>query len=73
MKKGIVLLTAIVAIAVMFLGKASDKVVESKLFLENVEALAADEFGHYICIGSGNIVCNTGEKVEYLLTPFSLD
>lgn len=73
MKKVIVLFTAIVATAVMYLGKTSGKVVENELFSENVEALAAGEFGHDICIGSGNVSCSTGDKVEYVLTPFSLE
>lgn len=73
MKKVIVLFTAVVAIVVMVLGKTSGKVVESELFLENVEALAAGEFGHIICIGSGNVTCDTGAKVECVLRPFSLD
>jgi hypothetical protein len=55
------------------LGKTSGKAVESKLLLDNVEALAAGEFGRDTCLGSGNVTCSTGEKVEYVLRPFSLD
>lgn len=73
MKKVIVLFTAVAATVVMYLGKTSGKVVENELFFENVEALAAGESGYDICIGSGNVTCSTGDKVEYVLTPFSLD
>ena len=31
------------------------------------------EFGRDTCLGSGNVTCSTGEKVEYVLRPFSLD
>lgn len=46
---------------------------ESNFLLENVEALAAGEAGYDICLGSGNVTCSTGDKVEYVLIPFSLD
>ena len=39
----------------------------------NVEALAAGEFGRDICLGSGNVTCSTGEKVECVIRPFGLD
>lgn len=73
MKKVIVLFTAVVAIAVMYLEKTSGSVAESGLFLENVEALAAGESGYDICIGNGNVTCSTGDKVECVLRPYSLD
>ena len=53
--------------------KQSGKPVESEFLLDNVEALAAGESGYDICLGSGNVTCSTGEKVEYVLRPFSLD
>lgn len=73
MKKVFVLFTAVVVMAVIVWEKTSGKTVESKLFLENVEVLAAGEFGPGICLGSGNVTCCTGDKVEYVLTPFSLN
>ena len=36
-------------------------------------ALAAGEFGRDICLGSGNVTCSTGEKVECVIRPFGLD
>ena len=39
----------------------------------DVEALAAGEFGRDICLGSGNVTCSTGEKVECVIRPFGLD
>ena len=53
--------------------KQSGKPVESEFLLDNVEALAAGESGYDTCLGSGNVTCSTGEKVEYVLRPFSLD
>lgn len=53
--------------------KQSGKPVESEFLLDNVEALAAGEFGRDICLGSGNVTCSTGDKVEYVLIPFGLD
>lgn len=38
-----------------------------------MEALAAGEFGRDICLGSGNVTCSTGEKVECVIRPFGLD
>ena len=55
------------------LGKQSGKPVESEFLLDNVEALAAGESGYDTCLGSGNVTCSTGDKVEYVLIPFGLD
>ena len=73
MKKVFAFFTIVIVMSVMVLEKKSGKTEESNLFLDNVEALAAGEFGHDICLGSGNVTCSTGEKVEYVLTPFTLD
>ena len=73
MKKVIMLFTAVVVMAVVVWEKTSGKAVESNFLLENVEALAAGEAGYVICLGSGNATCSTGDKVEYVLIPFSLD
>lgn len=73
MKKAIMLFTTVIVMAVVVWEKTSGKAVESKLLLDNVEALAAGEFGRDTCLGSGNVTCSTGEKVEYVLRPFSLD
>ena len=77
MKKVIMLFTAVVVMAVVVWEKTSGKAVESNFLLENVEALAAGEAGYDICLGSGlgsgNVTCSTGDKVEYVLIPFSLD
>ena len=73
MKKAIMLLTTVIVMVVVVWEKTSGKAVESKLLLDNVEALAAGEFGRDTCLGSGNVTCSTGEKVEYVLRPFSLD
>ena len=67
------LFTAVVVMAVVVWEKTSGKAVESNFLLENVEALAAGEAGYDICLGSGNVTCSTGDKVEYVLIPFSLD
>ena len=45
----------------------------SDLTLDNVEALAAGESGYDTCLGSGNVTCSTGEKVECVIRPFGLD
>lgn len=55
------------------MGKAIRKAGESEFLLDNVEALAAGEFGRDICLGSGNVTCSTGEKVECVIRPFGLD
>lgn len=73
MKKSIMLFTAVIVMAVVVLEKTSGKAVESKLLLDNVEALAAGEFEPGVCLGSGNVTCSTGEKVKYVIRPFSLD
>ena len=73
MKKAIMLFTTVIIMVVVVWEKTSGKAVESKLLLDNVEALAAGEFGRDTCLGSGNVTCSTGEKVEYVLTFFSLD
>ena len=49
------------------------KPVESEFLLDNVEALAAGESGYDTCLGSGNVTCSTGEKVECVIRPFGLD
>ena len=73
MKKVIMLFTAVVVMAVVVWEKTSGKAVESNFLLENVEALAAGEAGYDTCLGSGNVTCSTGDKVENVLIPFSLD
>lgn len=73
MKKVSVLFIAIIVMAIMVWEKTSGKVVDSKLLLDNVEALAGGESGYDVCLGSGNVTCSTGDKVEYVLTFFSLD
>ena len=73
MKKVSVLFTVVIVMAVMAWEKTSERSVESEFLLDNVEALAAGEFGHDVCLGSGNVTCSTGEKVEYVLIPYSLD
>ena len=65
MKKVFVLFTVVMLMAVMAWEKQSGKPVESEFLLDNVEALAAGEFGRDICLGSGNVTCSTGEKVEW--------
>ncbi|WP_368334918.1 NVEALA domain-containing protein [Phocaeicola dorei] len=56
------------------MGKAIRKEpVESEFLLDNVEALAAGESGYDTCLGSGNVTCSTGEKVECVIRPFGLD
>ena len=44
-----------------------------EFLLDNVEALAAGESGYDTCLGSGNVTCSTGEKVECVIRPFGLD
>ena len=73
MKKVIMLFTAVVVMAVVVWEKTSGKAVESNFLLENVEALAAGETGYDTCLGSGNVTCSTGDKVEYVLIFSSLD
>lgn len=73
MKKVFVLFTVVMLMAVMAWEKQSGKPVESEFLLDNVEALAAGEFGRDICLGSGNVTCSTGEKVECVISPFGLD
>lgn len=70
MKKLITVFTVII-MAVLFLGNISNKEVMNDLFLDNVEALATGEFGRDTCIGDGNVTCSTGEKVEYVITPYN--
>lgn len=72
MKKVMGLLAVVIVMAVMMSAKTSEKEVENELFLKNVEALAAGEFGDEICLGQGDVTCSTGEKVEYVLIPSSL-
>ena len=56
------------------MGKAIRKAGrESEFLLDNVEALAAGESGYDTCLGSGNVTCSTGEKVECVIRPFGLD
>jgi len=62
-----------IIVVVVALGKISHEEVAGDLFLDNVEALAAEEFTNEICIGSGNVTCYTGEKVEYTITHFNLE
>ena len=59
MKKVFVLFTVVMLMAVMAWEKQSGKPVESEFLLDNVEALAAGEFGRDICLGSGNVTCST--------------
>lgn len=73
MKKVFMLFTVVMVMAVMAWEKKSEKSVESEFLLDNVEALAAGEFGRDTCLGSGNVTCSTGEKVEYVLIFSSLD
>ena len=35
--------------------------------------LSVGESGYDTCLGSGNVTCSTGDKVEYVLIPFGLD
>ena len=70
MKKVFVLFTVVMLMAGE---KQSGKPVESEFLLDNVEALAAGESGYDTCLGSGNVTCSTGDKVEYVLIPFGLD
>lgn len=71
MKRLIVLFTVLVAVAV-FLLKNSNGMVEKELSLENVEALAFDEYSPISCFGQGNVICSSGEKVKIVVRPFSL-
>ena len=73
LKKEFVLFTVVMLMAVMAWEKQSGKPVESEFLLDNVEALAAGESGYDTCLGSGNVTCSTGDKVEYVLIPFGLD
>lgn len=73
MKKYLYYLPLLWLMAVMAWEKQSGKPVESEFLLDNVEALAAGEFGRDICLGSGNVTCSTGEKVECVIRPFGLD
>lgn len=68
-----VLLAVVMIMTVMVWEKTSGKEVESGLFLENVEALAAGELRPEACLGHGNVTCSTGDKVEYVLILSSLD
>ena len=68
MKKVFVLFTVVMLMAVMAWEKQSGKPVESEFLLDNVEALAAGESGYDTGLGSGNVTCSTGDKVEYVLT-----
>ena len=50
--------------------------MKKKSFLSGIGAklaLAAGESGYDTCLGSGNVTCSTGDKVEYVLIPFGLD
>lgn len=73
MRKVFVLFAVVIVMAAMVWEKTSRKPVKSEFLLENVEALAAGESGYDICLGSGNVTCSTGDKVEYVIRPFSLD
>lgn len=70
--KKLIFVFAIIVMVVVF-GKISHKEMVDELFLDNVEALAAGEFGHDTCIGDGNVTCSTGEKVKYVITHFNLE
>ena len=73
MKKVFVLFIVVMLMAVMAWEKQSGKPVEREFLLDNVEALAAGESGYDTCLGSGNVTCSTGEKVECVIRPFGLD
>jgi len=73
MKKVFVLFTVVMLMAVMAWEKQSGKPVESEFLLDNVEALAAGVKTAMLCLGSGNVTCSTGEKVECVIRPFGLD
>ena len=73
MKKVFVLFTVVMLMAGMGWGKKNGKTGGGEFLLDNVEALAAGEFGRDICLGSGNVTCSTGEKVECVIRPFGLD
>ena len=50
-----------------------EKSTVEMLLLDNVEALASGEGGHFFwCIGSGSIDCH-GHKVEYMASGMNLD
>lgn len=71
--KKIILVFAVIILAVLAIGKNSNKEVMDELLLDNVEALADGEYDGEWCIGIGNLSCDTGEKVEYIVTNISLE
>lgn len=73
-KVGLLFVAALVA-AVIVEKVSSQEGVTNELLMSNIEALAAGEGGwHYdICLGSGNVDCPNGTKVEYVIGKRSLD
>lgn len=67
MKQFAVLLSVLVVVVVMVLGKVVCKERPNDLLLMNIEALAAEEFGQEICYGSGDLDCRTGDKVKAII------
>lgn len=73
-KVGLLFVAALVAAVTV--GKvSSQEEVANELLMSNIEALAAGEGEwHYAyCLGSGNVDCPNGTKVEYVIGKRSLD
>ncbi|WP_455666940.1 NVEALA domain-containing protein [Phocaeicola sp.] len=74
MKKVFLIIFAMAAIAVVTGKYFNKRSLVSDLFFENIEALAAGEGDHTICVAIGNVTCpSTGDKVAYTLTPYNLE
>ena len=72
----VILMFTIALVAIVILERFSNrKAIANDLFLNNVEALAADESDKgYDCYGTGNVTCPAnGEKVYCYMIPFNLE
>lgn len=75
MKKKVLLATLflVMALLVTFHSYSAKSNLED-LVLENVEALATNEYGSGLCLGSGSVDCPMGHvKVEYVYSGYSLE
>ena len=58
MKKNIMLAMATIIVATFFLTKVNKEEKMSDITLENIEALANNEFDNgYFCYGTGKVIC----------------
>lgn len=71
--KKMILVFVVVLIAVLAIGKNSNKEMVGEILLDNVEALANGEYAGESCFGGGNVTCHTGEKVEFIIKNYSLE